>query len=410
MPRVHDQGTSCDSLGCKDRRAQLFWSYLTDEVLFLTRSEDKPRWGQPPWRIDFEAEARPLPEEVDVAIIGGGFTGLAVAAWLRRLAPEKTVAVLEAQRLGAGASGRSGGLALGGTAAGDLPGLGDVLGGFTDILRELEIDCDQRLHGVWEVGHSNASPDSPIEWRDSGALRIVAEVPGGTVDPGKLVSGLARAAQRHGAIIAEHSPVREITFNDPVELAVPGRELRARQVLFATNAQSLELSELVGCAQPKFTLAVATRPLGKGELEALGLHDRKAFYTVDLPYLWGCVLPDHKVVWGSGLVHIADWRELDSIDVSAGRPAELLASLERRVRGLHPVLRDVEFCHRWGGPILIAESWQPVFDRHPRCPQALILGGYSGHGVALSVYLARWAAEALLGQRELPDWGKLAHG
>jgi glycine/D-amino acid oxidase-like deaminating enzyme len=238
----------------------------------------------------------------------------------------------------------------------------------------------------------------------------VAEVPGGTVDPGKLVSGLARAAQRHGAIIAEHCPVREITFNDSVDLAVPGRMLRARQVLFATNAQSLELSELVECAQPKFTLAVATRPLGKGELEALGLHDRKAFYTVDLPYLWGCVLPDHKVVWGSGLVHIVDWRELDSIDVSAGRPAELLASLERRVRGLHPVLRDVEFCHRWGGPILIAESWQPVFDRHPRCPQALILGGYSGHGVALSVYLARWAAEALLGQRELPDWGKLEHG
>jgi len=407
MPRIHESGTSYDSLRCKDRRAQLFWSYLTDEVLFLTRSEDKPRWGQPPWRIDFEAEARPLPEEVDVAIIGGGFTGLAVAAWLRRLAPEKTVAVLEAQRLGAGASGRSGGLALGDTAAGDLPGLGDVLGGFTDILRELEVDCDQRLPGVWEVGHSNASPDSPIEWRDSGALRIVAEVPGGTVDPGKLVSGLARAAHRHGAIITEHSPVREITSNDPVALAVPGRVLRARQVLLATNAQSLELSDLVGWAQPKFTLAVATRPLREDELEALGLRDRKAFYTVDLPYLWGCVLPDHKVVWGSGLVHLADWRALDSIDVSAGRPAELLASLERRVRGLHPVLRDVKFCHRWGGPILIAESWQPVFARHPRCPQALILGAYSGHGVALSVYLARWAAEALLGQRELPDWGKL---
>src|SRR3989475_3019363 len=199
-PRVHDQGTSCDSLGCKDRRAQLFWSYLTDEVLFLTRSEDKPRWGQPPWRIDFEAEARPLPEEVDVAIIGGGFTGLAVAAWLRCLAPEKTVAVLEAQRLGAGASGRSGGLALGGTAAGDLPGLGDVLGGFTDILRELEIDCDQRLPGVWEVGHSNASPDSPIEWRGSRGFRIVAGVPGGAGCSRKLVNGLARGAHPHRAV------------------------------------------------------------------------------------------------------------------------------------------------------------------------------------------------------------------
>src|SRR2546425_539669 len=227
-PRVHERGTSCDSLGCKDRRAQLFWSYLTDEVLFLTRSEDKPRWGQPPWRIDFEAEARPLPEEVDVAIIGGGFTGLAVAAWLGRLPPEKAVAVLEAHRLGAGASGRSGGLALGGTAAGDLPGLGDVLGGFTDILCELEIDCDQRLPGVWEVGHSNTSPDSPIEWRESGAFRIVGGVPGGAGDPGKLGSGLGRAAQRPGGVIAEHSPVSGITFNDPGELSLARLDRRQR--------------------------------------------------------------------------------------------------------------------------------------------------------------------------------------
>jgi glycine/D-amino acid oxidase-like deaminating enzyme len=75
-----------------------------------------------------------LPDEVDIAIIGGGFTGLAAAAWLRRLAPEKTVAVLEARCIGQGASGRTGGIALGGTAAGDLPGLGDVLGGFKSIL------------------------------------------------------------------------------------------------------------------------------------------------------------------------------------------------------------------------------------------------------------------------------------
>jgi gamma-glutamylputrescine oxidase len=82
----------------------------------------------------------------------------------------------------------------------------------------------------------------------------------------------------------------------------------------------------------------------------------------------------------------------------------LIARLERRVRGLHPALHRVEFTHRWGGPILIADGWRPVFARHPRSPRALVLGGYSGHGVALSVYLGRWAAEVMLGRRELPDW------
>jgi glycine/D-amino acid oxidase-like deaminating enzyme len=115
-------------------------------------------------------------------------------------------------------------------------------------------------------------------------------------------------------------------------------------------------------------------------------------------------LPDGGVLFGSGLVHANDWRELRALNIATGEPAELLARLERRVRGLHPVLGTVEIARRWGGPILIGEDWGPVFRRHPRSPLALVLGGYSGHGVALSVYLGRWAAEALLGQRELPDW------
>ena len=73
---------------------------------------------------------------MDFAIIGGGFTGLAAAAWLRSLAPEKSVAVLEATRIGAGASGRTGGMVLAESAAGDRPGLGDVLHSFAEILHD----------------------------------------------------------------------------------------------------------------------------------------------------------------------------------------------------------------------------------------------------------------------------------
>ena len=109
-------------------------------------------------------------------------------------------------------------------------------------------------------------------------------------------------------------------------------------------------------------------------------------------------------MFGSGLVHLNDWHEFAELDIATGQAAELMVRLEQRVRGLHPVLKNVQVPNRWGGPILIASGWRPVFSRHPRSAHAIVLGGYSGHGVALSVYLGRWAAEALSGRRALPDW------
>jgi glycine/D-amino acid oxidase-like deaminating enzyme len=90
--------------------------------------------------------------------------------------------------------------------------------------------------------------------------------------------------------------------------------------------------------------------------------------------------------------------------VNEGKTKTLLDRLETRVRNLHPALGDVAIAHRWGGPILLTENWEPIFERHPRSERAIVLGGYCGHGVALSTYLAAWAAEALLGRRELPRW------
>ena len=378
----------------------------------LPDSANELRWGAPPWTIDFRPEPRALPAEVDFAVVGGGFTGLAAAAWLRHLAPEKTVALLEMGAIGTGSSGRTGGLALAETSAGDLPGLGDVLSGFSATLRDLGVDCDLALPGAWELARPHPSPgplpgqprDWAISWNDSGDLRVVNEVPGGTIDPGKMVSGLARAAQERSALIIERARVENIAFGEPLRLEVAGRELRARGILLASNAQSLDLSGLASRAQPKFALAAATEPLTAAQLAELGLASGKPFYTIEAPYLWGRLLVSGGIVFGSGLLHLDDWRGLAALDVTTGAAAEMFTRLERRVRSLHPVLRTVAFTHRWGGPILVGEGWRPVFRRHPSSARALVLGAYSGHGVALSVYLGRWAAEVLLGQRELPAW------
>jgi glycine/D-amino acid oxidase-like deaminating enzyme len=370
----------------------------------MPREVSHPHWGKPPWSIYFQPKVGALPRETDFAVVGAGFSGLSAAAWLRRFAPDKTVVVFESASIGAGASGHTGGMVLAETAASDLPGLGDVLGGFSSILKELEIECDLALPGVLEIGRKGGLADSPIAWSDSGFVRAVKNVPGGMVDPGKMVSGLARAAEKSGAQIFENIPIEEIELGNVPCLRYSGGELRARKVLFATNAMSLEMSYLAQRGQPKFTLAIATEPLSAEQLSGLGLTSHKPFYTVDFPYLWGRILATGGCVFGCGLVPVESWRELESIDINAGQAAELISRLESRVRGLHPVMKDVRFAYRWGGPILIANEWRPVFEQHPRSRDAVVLGAFSGHGVAQSVYLGRWAAEVLCGRKSLPSW------
>jgi glycine/D-amino acid oxidase-like deaminating enzyme len=372
-------------------------------------------WGQPPWQIDFTPAPQPLPTSVDFAIVGAGFTGLAAAAWLRLQAPGKSVAVLEAGRIGRGASGRTGGMVLAESAAGDLPGLGDVLGGLRRILGELgrgsgiplADSSELALPGAWEVARKGGIAQSPIAWNDSGTLRVVNEVPGGTLDPGKMVEGLAHSAERLGAVVIEQVRVERVDWRSDAELVFAGGTLRAGKVLFATNGLSLELSGLAEYTTPKLTLAASTAPLGEQQLEAIGLSQRKPFYTVDFPYLWGRVCRDNSIVWGAGLVGAEDSGTVEQIHIAAEEPSRMFASLERRIRQLRPGLEKVNFTHRWGGPILFRDGWKPVFDRHPASESGIVLGAFAGHGVALSVYLGTWAAETLLGHRNLPAWGKI---
>ena len=412
-----------------------------------TRRKAHP-WGASPWTVDFRPAPCALPDQVDFTIVGAGFSGLSAAAWLRRLAPGRSVLVLDSASLGDGASGRTGGMALADTAAGPLPGLGDVLAGYKKILRALRIDSRLTLPGVWELGHSAPAANlsrprlegsgpagkySPINWSDSGELKVVRRVPGGTVDPGKVLSGLARAAENAGAQIVEHAEVRALDFSNPLRLQVrrnlSGRiyqkEIRAGQVLLATNAFSLELSGMQAASVPKLTLALATAPLSAAQLKAIGLASRRPFYTIDFPYLWGRLLESNGVIFGSGLVPayigppsifpIGDSsmknaaHNLRRYDVRRGQAAARLRWLEDRVRHLHPALANVRITHSWGGPILLTEGMVPIFrwftpKGHPPSKQVLLLAGFNGHGVALSVYLGQWAAQALLHRRPLPFW------
>jgi glycine/D-amino acid oxidase-like deaminating enzyme len=171
-------------------------------------------------------------------------------------------------------------------------------------------------------------------------------------------------------------------------------------------------------AEAKLTFALATARLSKKQLREIGMGSGRPFYTVDLPYLWGRLRGDGRLIFGSGLVPAWGesmreesrrkkavkfskeklWSGLEKVDVRAGDAAGRLASLEKRVRGLHPALEKIRITHRWGGPILITRKFMPVFRRHPQSAQVIVSGGYSGHGVALSVYLGARAARVMAGK------------
>jgi gamma-glutamylputrescine oxidase len=419
------------------------WGHRTGAM-----AKKKANWGETPWKIAFRGRrAAALPDHVDFAVVGGGFAGLSAAAWLAKLAPKKTVLLLEAERVGNGASGRTGGMALAQTAAGDLPGLGDVLRGYRKILRDLRVDAELDLPGVWEVARHEKSMEgkkvhplknSPIDWEDSGRVRAVSTSSGGTINPGKVVSGLARAVSRAGAQIVEQAEVVRMEFSDPERLHVERKLKRgvektiitAKKILLATNAASRELAGKIyaskASSEPRLTFAVATAPLTKKQIAALGMDSGRPFYSVDFPYLWGRMLKNRGMIFGSGLVPAFGrfsredairrksaeagvmklWGGLERFDVRHGEPAARLRSLEKRVRLLHPAMKNIRITHRWGGPILTTKDFMPTFRAHPESQNVVVLGGFSGHGVALSVYLGKWAAESLNGKRSLPTWNR----
>ncbi len=311
--------------------------------------------------------------------MGAGFTGLTASLHLARQG--RQVTLLEAGRIGDGASGRTGGIALEDTAAGPLPG-------FEDCLSELrEFDCDLELSGCFEVAH-DPEGQSALDWRDHGSpLRVAGSVPGGTVHPGKLLASLFRAASAAGAAVHLNVAVTGLEFHDPPRVLISGRVLTAEHVVLATNGYALDLSALEGQAICMLAIAVATAPLTAEQVAALGLAGPRSFYTVDLPYLWGRLTADNRLVTGSGLVD-----PVQSRDPWADAHHKFRA-FEQRVRRLHPALHECTLTHRWLGPVCISGDYRPILRQHPRSPKVWFGGAYSGHGVSQSLRMGRLLAE-----------------
>jgi gamma-glutamylputrescine oxidase len=344
-----------------------------------------------------------LPARTEFAVVGAGFAGLAAAAALARAGGD--VHVFEASSVGDGASGRSGGLALEDTAMGKLEGVEGCLDALRDAVRDYAIECHLDLRGCFEVRHRDPSDgaSSPGSgWPDvaDGELVVARRVPGGGVDAGALVAGLARAALAAGATIHEHARVDAWEAGPPIRLRTREASVEAARVLLAVDALPPALLRPAGF-RAALTLALATEPLPAATLEAVGL-GATPFYTVDLPYLWGRATRDGRLVIGSGLAFDPDG-ELERVSVERDDVAEMFARVERRLRGLHPALAEVAVTHRWGGPIGFRAGAAPILAEV--APGVIAAGAYAGHGVALSVRVGGLASRWLRGDGAPPAWG-----
>jgi gamma-glutamylputrescine oxidase len=362
-------------------------------------------WGEPVWSSPVPVTPHPVPDglRVDVAVVGAGFTGLATAHYVLQHSPSLSVAVFEARQVGAGASGRTGGLVLEDTAIGPLPGVEACIATLHELVSTQRIPCDLHVDGCWEIGRHEGHPGSPIHWADHGTLEVVNFIPGGALDPRKFLAGLAASVERAGGHIFERAPMTGLDRTSPsgVRLEVDGKAISAERVVFATNAFCLPLLGLQAWAGGVHTIALTTEPLADSVFEAMGWASRTPFYTLDQPYLWGRATADGRALIGAGLVGRGD---VENARIDTAEAMRLFDSLEHRIHGLHPAAHHVRITHRWMGPICFTRDSKPIIANIDDDGRVLVATGYSGHGVALSVRVGKLLAAVLTGQSSLPAW------
>jgi glycine/D-amino acid oxidase-like deaminating enzyme len=314
--------------------------------------------------------------------------------------------VFEAARVGEGASGRTGGIVLEGTATGIRDGADTCVPSLARLVAELGIECDLHLPGCWEIEHQEGGDGAALPWRDEGApIQVARTVAGGSVEPRALLFGLANAASQSGAIIKEHSAVRRVDVRRPA-VELDGGLVDASRVVVAVNAWTSALMSGLPLIHSALTYACATEPLEERELREIGLGERIPFYTADRPYLWGRVAANREVVFGAGLTFGAP-RQLEQIELGESDSQAILTNLERRVRHLNPVLAEVRIPFRWAGPIAFTDEAIPLLGSYPENPAVIIAGAYAGHGVAFSVHAGALIARAIAQGAPLPEWGAL---
>jgi glycine/D-amino acid oxidase-like deaminating enzyme len=389
--------------------------------------------------------------EVDVAVVGAGFTGLWTAYELQRREPGLRIAILESQFAGFGASGRNGSwcvpelnasLELLSSRFGRDRALAlhrALLATPGEVERSLTdegIDADFSRSGVLKVArgryqlpllkaemqsYQEVGVSDEYSWLDRAATREKLDVAGveaalftpngATLHPGKAVRGLAEAVERRGATIYEGTKVVGVQKGSPVRIETDRGRVRARVAVLALEGY---LSQLAGYRRrvlPLYSLISITEPLSETDLASVNWSARMCVGSMRLSVDYFARTAEGRIlVGGRGAPYSFGSRILNSRE---HHPATH-AKLHRMFREWFPGLSSVRFSQSWGGVLGMPRDWIPQFGFQPRSGLAFAYG-YTGHGVATTNLAGRTLADlitgreseltslALVGHRS-PDW------
>jgi glycine/D-amino acid oxidase-like deaminating enzyme len=369
---------------------------------------------------------------VDVAIIGGGYTGLTTAYELRRAEPGLKVVVLEAREVGYGASGRNGSFAmtvvgLGFGAVALLRGKDFLARAHRYMMRAVDeldalieregLDCDRIRPGFLRVATTrgyakrlqsevrlmNGLGFDDIHWLDGADVRRRIDSPlhlGAIweprlvlVHPLKLVREERRIALQEGATVYENTPVTRISTGRTFRLDTPRGTVTAERVVFATNAYSHLFPQLRRKQVPAFTHMMSTEPLTAEQLGRVGWAGREGLEDSRNLIHHYRLTADDRITMGGGPVGFTWGNSLYGDDSpSAWR------QVEERFRLTFPMLDDVRFSHRWGGPFSVTTDLTPIMGRLGD-GRAIYSLGCIGHGVSMTHLNAQTLRDMVLERR-----------
>ncbi len=365
---------------------------------------------------------------VDVAIVGGGFTGLSTAYNLRRDNANMTVAVIESEIIGYGASGRNGGFSM--TLFGLEPAITKRLFGqerTVEAHRYMERAVDyvhalitehQMQSDYWFPGFLRVATTpgyvkriqhdlqilrdmgiSDITWLDADQVRNRVDSPlflgawweprCGLLNPAKQVRELKRVAQQAGAAIYERTPVTAIERGPRFRLRTPGGTVSAEKIVLATNAYSHLIPELRSKQAPVFTHMVVTAPLSAQQLGTIGWDKREGIEDARNLVHYFRLTADNRLAMGGSDVSLAYGRDLDH-DLNM----RVFRDLEHDVVRLFPGLHGIAYTHRWGGPVSVPTQMVPDIG-HLGDARAWYSLGCMGHGVSLTHLNGKTLADLL---------------
>ena len=362
----------------------------------------------------------------DVCVVGGGFTGLSTALHLAQSGYK--VAILEAQRIGFGASGRNGGQVSGGQRM-DQEGLEAILGDehakelwdisqqSVDLVRNLSSDMEDCgvVDGIIHTAHRKRYVKEEHAYTDHlrekyGYDKIqnlsleethhlvnspayfggTLDMGAGHIDPLRYALGLARKCINLGVEIYEQSKVINVKSGDTAKIKTQNGSISAKFVVLACNGYLGRLNTRVAArVMPINNFIIATEPMSEDAQEAL-IKNNHAVADSKFVVNYFRFSPDRRLLFGG------------SESYGYKFPRDIAAAVRKPMLEIYPQLKNTRIDYAWGGTLGITMNRMPHFERIDG--NILSASGYSGHGVAMATMGGKMAADAIRGQAEQFDF------